>query len=411
MPHNLLNDLRPGIETAELMTVLYNRIGQPGQYDDRLANPHKFFLPLAGSSCEIELTYSSKSKRVIAIEPGPAFNASCWDKVTKDLNEYNPKKLGREFSFTSFPVNGWWRGDLSGIQILPPPSDAPRPLVEIAQHPFILEFPIKESVSWPLTNFRRIREHRKLTLLLNILLNGQTGFLSTRSNHFWAVSPDKLGVSESQWVQEFYTGKNDNPVNDELTSQSGDQLQEIAPEDYYAQVGLDGKGLRIPTDLDESIMLYFQLSPENRFKFDTSTYWVYNAYKQWTFSISSSFASLVSAVESLTSRGTRHETFCNVCNREVSHEFPGAIEKFRNFFENYAFRKIRNEEISQRRGQLSKMYGLRSGILHGSTLMEVDQERALGWEPPHLNERELLEDLWRVTKIALRNWLKDPPQT
>ena len=30
----------------------------------------------------------------------------------------------------------------------------------------------------------------------------------------------------------------------------------------------------------------------------------------------------------------------------------------------------------------------------------------LGWNPPGWNERELHDELWRLTRIAVRNWLR-----
>jgi hypothetical protein len=54
------------------------------------------------------------------------------------------------------------------------------------------------------------------------------------------------------------------------------------------------------------------------------------------------------------------------------------------------------------------MYELRSGILHGSNLMLMDQDLHFGWDPPGSNERELHSELWSITRLALRNWLKKP---
>jgi hypothetical protein len=55
------------------------------------------------------------------------------------------------------------------------------------------------------------------------------------------------------------------------------------------------------------------------------------------------------------------------------------------------------------------MYRLRSGILHGSDLMQFDQDLVVGvWDPPDWNERKLHDELWGLTKIVLRNWLKEP---
>ncbi len=95
------------------------------------------FLPLAGSSCRIVLTFSDK--KIVAIEPGPAFDAAEWERVSEEIEKSifaGPLKVGREYSFSSFRVPGWWRGDRSGVQILPPPDDAPRAHVEMAEHPY-----------------------------------------------------------------------------------------------------------------------------------------------------------------------------------------------------------------------------------------------------------------------------------
>jgi hypothetical protein len=34
---------------------------------------------------------------------------------------------------------------------------------------------------------------------------------------------------------------------------------------------------------------------------------------------------------------------------------------------------------------------------------------AENWDPPWWNERELNEELGKLTRTALRNWLKNPP--
>jgi hypothetical protein len=52
-----------------------------------------------------------------------------------------------------------------------------------------------------LTNYRRLRKHRDLTLLLNILLVGGTKSMGFRPTHFWAVDPADLSHN-SKWVQQ-----------------------------------------------------------------------------------------------------------------------------------------------------------------------------------------------------------------
>jgi hypothetical protein len=188
-------------------------------------------------------------------------------------------------------------------------------------------------------------------------------------------------------------------VIDQRSELVGEMLEELQPDDYYMQLGLDGRGLRVPTDLDELICCYQRLPPSDRVKFDRAAFWVNLASRQWAMSMSASFASYVSAAESLIDRGAVHRVYCDQCGQQRQHEVPGATEAFRTFFETYA----PGAATRRLRGQ---MYDIRSGILHGSRLMQFDQDIAFGWDPPNWNEGALHSDLRRVTRIALRNWLR-----
>lgn len=408
MAKNLLRDTWANLDSYELRLLLDMRIGGPGQFDDRNASANKFYLPLARASCRVVLTF--RGKKIVAVEPGPAFDVAEWQEIVDEIESailVGPPKIGREYSFSSFRVPGSWRGLRSGVQILPPPPEAPRAPVEMAAHPFILEFPINGAPDdlWPITNHRRMREHRRLTLLLDVLLTARASFEPRRSEHFWAHIPAAEGSGEngeSRWLQQYFWAPLGTPVIDALSAPAAERLAEVEPEAYYANVGYDGNALSVPVDLDESICRYRDLSEANRSKFDRAAFWMDMASRQWTMSFSSSFASLVSAVESLTDRGTTHRVYCEQCQADRSHEVPGATESFRSFFETYA----PGVALRKRRTQ---MYELRSGILHGSDLMQMDQDLAFGWDPPGWSERELHSELWSITRIALRNWLKNPP--
>lgn len=399
---NLLTKNWANLDSFELRLLLDKHIGGPGQYDDRSDNPNKLYLPLARSSCRIALTF--RDKRIANIEPGPAFDAAEWKRVSEAITNsilYGAVKVGREYSFSGFRVEGSWRGEGSGVQILPPPADAPRAPVEIAEHPFILEFPVKASDFWPLTNHRRMKTHRKLTLLLNVLLAGGTRLQPRRPRHFWANIPHQGNQPDIGWVQEFFFANLGDLISDALSRPAGHNLEEVEPERYYMETGYEGNGLRVSSDLDELICFYLKLTAAAYIKFDRAIFWMDMAAREWTVSVSSSFAALVSAVESLTDRGATHRVYCDLCKSDCQHEAPGATERFRAFFEEFA----PGASLKNRRSQI---YSLRSGILHGSDLMQLDQDLAFGWDPPGWNERELHEELWSLTRIALRNWLKNP---
>ena len=122
MTTNLLRSGWSDLDSAELLFILLEIIGKPGQYSGRETNPTSFHLPLAGAACRVKLTFAD-SKQLVAIEPGPAFDAMQWEQVVKEIEATGPIKAGRDCSFSGYRVPGSWRGERSGVQILPPPAD------------------------------------------------------------------------------------------------------------------------------------------------------------------------------------------------------------------------------------------------------------------------------------------------
>jgi hypothetical protein len=174
--------------------VCSSDVYRPGQYDRRDKNRNAFYLSQARSLCKVKLTFGGK--KILAVEPGPAFDPAEWKHIRGDVEKAllsGAPKVGRECSFCTFRAIGWWRRTRSGVQIIQPPEDAPRAGLEGADHPFTLEFPLKASALQEITNQRRIRVHRQLTLLLNVLLGGHTTFQLPRSQ-----AP--LGNRSRSWV-------------------------------------------------------------------------------------------------------------------------------------------------------------------------------------------------------------------
>jgi hypothetical protein len=425
MPVNLLPELPKSIDLFELRIALGERYGDPGQYLDLVKNPYELYLPLAGPTCKISLTF--KDGDICRISPGPALDASEWAKNKKEIEQdllLGPTKFGRDIAFSSYRVEGSWRGVRSGVQILPPLPGWARVPYEMGNHPFILEFPIIESNKWTITNHRRRREHRRLTLLLNVLLAGNMSFQTNRPSSGWAVVHrkkesglvalvrpvfTKLGIAnrlpnakdkfETVWVQKQFLDSLDTIIKEGPSAPANAPLPVLGADTYFSEVGHDGRGLQIPSDLDELICLYQSLRPDLRDKFDRAIYWLQMSRTQWDISTSLSFTSLVSAIETLTVRGPGHKVTCDICKKPFSHDEPGLTELFRSFIETHAPGKSLET-------QRSKMYKLRSTILHGGGLMELDEDRAHGWDPEHRIQYDLHSELSPLTRTALRSWLK-----
>jgi hypothetical protein len=275
LPTNLVSETWNDLDSEELSILLRERFGHTlGQYH---GDDPRLYLPEAGAQSRIALTY--EGSEIVAIEPGEAFDPAEWEQVSQEIERSilnGAPKTGRDYSFSSFPVQGSWRGQQSEVQILPAPESAPR---EGAAHPFILEFPITGSDLPFITNHRRIREHRKLTLLLNLLLAGWTSCLSQRRESLWAsVPPDERKpwpnikwvqqlfhqrvvhagccllaklvrwpptpppFPNIKWVYEWYYAPLDPLVLDGPSPPAADRIEQIEPEEYYTRVGNDGRG-------------------------------------------------------------------------------------------------------------------------------------------------------------------------
>jgi hypothetical protein len=251
---NLLRKTWANLDSQELRLLLNKRIvGGSGQFDGREANPNKFYLPLARESCGVALTL--KDKRIIAVEPGPVFDEAEWQRIAEEIENavlVGSPKVGREYSFSSFRVTGAWRGSRSGVQILPPPPEAPQAPFDMAAHPFILEFPIIGAPDdlWLITNHRRICEHRRLTLLLNVLLTARVSFQLPRSECFRANIPPAAGTDgngESRWLRQYFWAPLGTIVTDELSPPATERLAAVESGAYYTNVGNDGKSTAHPS--------------------------------------------------------------------------------------------------------------------------------------------------------------------
>ncbi len=385
MTRNLYRPEWADLDQGELRLILLSRIGPPGQYDGPAVDPVPFYLPLAREKCQVKLLFAG-GKRLVAIEPGPAFDPARWKQVENDVARSGTPMFGRDVSFSSFRVVGSWSGKRSGLQILPAPATAPVAPVEMAEHAFILEFPMVASDDFQITNYRRRQTHRELTLLLNVLLAGRTNSHVGMAKHLWAIAPGEgPGADRVKWVQEFYFADIGEIWLQEPSAPSEVAIAEVEPGAYYGKVGHDGLPLRVPSDLDDSICTYLELRKNEalRKKFAIAAFWMDMASSQWTLSFSASFASLAIACEALGERNLR----------------PTA--RFKKFIERYA----PGASLAEPR---TAMYGLRSEIMHGSGLIEMDRGTDFGWAPPEQEQKDLLAQLWGLARIAMRNWIKDP---
>jgi hypothetical protein len=408
-----------GIDSSDLRMILENRIGGPGQYSGGVTEKGPLYLPVFESA---RVAIRFKGNRVSEILPASHFDEVQWKAVSADLDALGataPDSFGRDFAFSSYRVTGWWHGEKSRVSILPPPDGAPTMPYEMGEHPFVLEAPLVNDRDYSVANFRRRREVRRMALLLNILLVGRVNVEPRQTRHAWAITAPQFSIPGQQidimqvgptethrveWVQRGYITYLDTQIVQVPSLPVGEPLGTLNRDEYSKIRGIDGKPLRVPADLDDFICAYQGLSRYHREHLDRALFWFDLASEQWTTSMSASYASLVSAIETLVGRGTVHHAFCKLCGEERTHDVPSLSEMFKHFLDRYA-----PSEAEDRLRK--KMYGLRSEILHGSKLIAFDEDLAIGWDPPWENQTRLHGELWLITRIALRSYLKNPMES
>ena len=115
-----------------------------------------------------------------------------------------------------------------------------------------------------------MRQHRRLTLMLNTVLVGRIGVQDRRAGHSWGCFHRDGGELEVRWVQNEYFGRLGRCVLDAPRPLPDERLEVIPGDRYLDEVrGIDVRGLRVPSDLDESIHRYQLLPTLNKTRWRT----------------------------------------------------------------------------------------------------------------------------------------------
>ncbi len=390
------------LDSTELRLLLNEKIGGSGQVDGDMAQHVPFYLPMADDTCQIILKF--KNGKIIRIEQGESFNKESWKEIVfliDGLLNRGRIKIGRGLGFSSRPVSGYWKGPCSNIQICPPPANAPQTTMHGAQNPFVLEFPIVMSGIDRVDSYRMGREYRKYCRVLNVILNSHIQFHGMRQRSFWAQLEQRRGSSELfeyRWVQSGYFADIGKVICDQHSSYSYQQIAHFDSAEYFSPRTYHGDSLTTPSNLDDLLAKYQNLSRNEQEKFDCGAYWFDLSVRQWELSASASFLALVSAIEAFVGRGQSHDIYCPVCASDFTHEVPGVVQRFKTFLEEYG------GDIGLTK-ERAAMYALRSGIAHGSTVLRLDDDHYAGWDPVTETERDLQWNMHKVAKTAMINWL------
>jgi len=330
--------------------------------------------------------------------------------------------LASFFHFSRRPVTRWWRYR-DQFQILPPPSGAPVPDTVHGDWPFLIETRYSSPDQFGFRTRRKMQTMNRLRLLLPVLLIGPIYQPHTeRPVKHWVVPPPdmtplppsirqrisaalrlrrqpssapRFRVAPPMYAQEYYEV--------EGRSIGGPGLSAVDPADaaslvadheaYYRTRGIRvGDVLEFPAVLSQLFDNYFALDEETARQYRRACYWFNLGRFFYTYSGSTSFFTHVVAIESLLPSGEGPHP-CTDCS--LPHH-PSITRAFRDFLEAYVPDRPDRETF----------YDLRSKIAHGSTLLQFDiREEFNDFHPGRLEQDEQMDDLHRVCRVALVNWL------
>ncbi len=154
--------------------------------------------------------------------------------------------------------------------------------------------------------------------------------------------------------------------------------------------------------MDQALEIYYTLPKDILLIFRKACYLFYCGVELRSSNLSFSFASFVSAVETLMSSETKSPEHCDKCGQPIYR----LSSRFRDFIINFGYGGKTSGEAKK---FINKLYGYRSKILHAGQLLlgdmfwhsfEEENNDVKKWEESFLHK-----DLLGVTRICLINWL------
>jgi hypothetical protein len=317
-------------------------------------------------------------------------------KIEAELLSDAKPRVRRQVLFAAARTTGHFKYK-DQFQILPPPPAAPRPDQFIGQHPFILEYAVRTSQNFVITNLRQAKIARELELILSTLLIFRVSGLGSELRKHWVVDyKGDQAIHRSHFLQEGYVW--DGAIAEcEDFSATGDTppMPTVEINEYYGFLGLDfDRTLDLPDNFTRQLDQFHGLNAVEREKFLRASYWFQHASTVFTYSKSASFVALVSAIEVIMPEQEAGQK-CPECNSNIG---PGLTQRFVEFVESL----IPGSEISEK--DRRRFYRTRSALSHGGKLLAADHG-SWGFTPKKLGEDIDARTMWRIVQVVLHNWL------
>jgi hypothetical protein len=323
---------------------------------------------------------------------GPAFTPALEEQIRQallDALDGTIRKIWRIPMFSLRRVEGYYLHP-DDFLIRPAPETAPRPDVEYAQHPWVLEFSYVESPNFQVRNLRTERRAYELSLVLSLLLGGSINSPTNRGRNHWVYvrkADHTPWTVDSQWLQEGYFIPGLDIQADHFSDvDAWSPMTEDPTEAFYGRRGFDFKLLTVPASMTDLSDSFSKLSHTQRNRFLRSCYWLHMASVVWTYSQSLNLVSIINALECLAQSGEK---------RLVT---DASTNMFLDFMQEYAPGR-------PSRSRLNKIYEVRSLVTHGERLLGYDSPQANSLHPTSTADSESGTEALLLACGAIINWL------
>lgn len=384
----------PEVDDYELLYVLKGHFGSSWRTAQR-----ELHFP---ADQNFALSIRFDGPLISSISAGPTLTDETVTQISgtikRDVVDCPKTRIGADVLLCSEPITGRYTNGI--IQISPPHDAAPRPPVLGAQHPFVLEFPVRPSSDGFITNRRWLQQRIQWIWVLNSLLRAVFYYYGPRYKHFWALTNhrDRPTKDDLAWCQEFYLVDGFKTFRDRLSAPAAPDLPRVTSDLYYSDKNVSDD-LSIPDNFSDLLAAIHGLSPQLRTRFNRAINLLYVANQHWQNHISSYYVTVIQAIESLLPQKTNRKS-CPECKRDIS---VGSTRRFRNFVEHYVPDSIVDSSVK------AILYKMRSDVIHGHSLFQMDiAPWAHELTPSSLSEMDAYNAAHLVAKNVVRKWLFDP---
>lgn len=339
----------------------------------------------------LKLNFNKKHK-LLSIEYGPKYSKEIENEIINSFSEIKKTSetfIARLILFCSTPVDGFFKYQ-NKFQIVPVPENAPRPRFYSSLHPFIVEVRIPKTNSNRFNLQQAEKAREEYANILNVLLNKNISTLT--QGHQWIISEKN---NTKCFIGHFgYDLDNFSLFQAEFTeTENQSKLNGVKYEEYYQRSY--AQSLDLPSNFESSLCRYFSLAISEQQGFFNSLYLFSRAKTIYSISKSLSYVALISSIESLLDKPKVLKK-CDECLQNILE--ISISQKFKNFVEKFA------PGLEDKDRQI--LYDLRSNIVHGNRLLEIDNKPFSSWLLPSImDDHKRVEICLNVVKIALINYL------